>query len=131
LPGDGRLRARPSSPTRRASDLGAVRRYLEGEGARAPSFDLRAAVPINLRKLEKMAELGNRFGLVFVPLPLAIEDPVERVAEVRRRIDALKGSLQPIVTYGILHVIGAGPGFLEDWVVDLFAKKATAVMTNV
>src|SRR5690606_41677122 len=84
LPGDGRLRARPSSPTRRASDLGAVRRYLEGEGARAPSFDLRAAVPINLRKLEKMAELGNRFGLVFVPLPLAIEDPVERVAEVRR-----------------------------------------------
>jgi diacylglycerol O-acyltransferase / wax synthase len=109
---------------------GAVRRYLEREPGGIPS-DIRAAVPINLRRLEKMGELGNRFGLLFVPLPVEVVGTIERVAEVRRRIDALKGSPEPIVTYGILHLIGAGPRVLENVVVDLFAKKATAVMSNV
>ena len=109
---------------------GALRRYF-ARSSQPPPVELRAAVPINLRTLEKMGELGNRFGLLFVPLPLDVAEMRERVAEVRRRIDARKGSMEPVVTFGILHLIGAGPRFIEDRVVDLFAKKVTAVMTNV
>jgi diacylglycerol O-acyltransferase / wax synthase len=109
---------------------GALRRHLTVEGRATPE-DLRVAVPINLRRLEKMGELGNRFGLLFVPLPIEVEGRLERVAEVRRRIRTLASSLEPVVTYGILNLIVAAPRLLEDWVVDLFAKKVTAVMTNV
>jgi diacylglycerol O-acyltransferase / wax synthase len=109
---------------------GGLRRYLQRE-RRAPAVDLRAAVPINLRGVDDMAELGNRFGLLFVPLPVELDDPLARVAEARRRLDALKGSPEPVVTYSLLRLLGAGPRALEDRVVELFASKVTAVMTNV
>ena len=109
---------------------GALRRYLKRQ-RRAPAVDLRVAVPINLRDLAHMAELGNRFGLLFVSLPIELADPRERVAEARRRIGSLKASPQPAVTYGLLRLLGLGPRLLEDRVVDLFARKVTAVMTNV
>jgi diacylglycerol O-acyltransferase / wax synthase len=109
---------------------GGLRRYLQRERG-APALDLRAAVPINLRGIDDMAELGNRFGLLFMPLPVEIDDPLARVAEARRRLDALKGSPEPVVTFALLRMLGAGPARLEDRVVDLFASKITAVMTNV
>ena len=51
-------------------------------------------MPFNLRPLDRPLprELGNRFGLVLLGLPVGIEDPVERLAEVKRRMDAIKDS---------------------------------------
>ena len=40
-------------------------------------------VPVNLRPLEKAWQLGNRFGLAPLTLPIGITNPIERVYAVR------------------------------------------------
>ena len=92
---------------------------------------LRALVPVNLRPLEKAYKLGNQFGLVFLDLPIGIENPVERLYAVRANMNALKGSYQPILALGLLAAMGAGPKVLQDTLLSILARNATAVMTNV
>jgi hypothetical protein len=84
-----------------------------------------------VRPLERAHELGNSFGLVFLLLPVSLAEPVERLAELKRRMDAIKGSAEPAVTYGILQSIGRAPGWAHRMVVKMFSEKASAVMTNV
>ncbi|HKF78664.1 MAG TPA: wax ester/triacylglycerol synthase family O-acyltransferase [Candidatus Dormibacteraeota bacterium] len=114
-----------------AAAAGGLRRYLSGRGEDVGGLEVRAAVPINLRPLDEAARLGNQFGLVFLALPLGVEDPVERLAQVKSRMDELKSSLQPAVAYGVLHSIGYLPGPLQPLPVRFFGSKATLVLTNV
>jgi len=111
---------------------GGLRRYLEDRGHEPhASLNFRAAMPVNLRPLEKMSDLGNQFGLIFLSLPVGILDPVKRLAELRRRATALKRSTEPVVVYAILRAMGLTPHAIQRLVVRIFATKATAVMTNV
>jgi WS/DGAT/MGAT family acyltransferase len=110
---------------------GALRRYLDRHGERAHGLNFRAAMPVNLRSIDKMAELGNRFGLVFLSLPVGIDDAVARLAALRRRALALKRSAEPVVVYAILRLLGMVPLAVQRMVVRIFATKTTAVMTNV
>lgn len=88
-------------------------------------------VPINLRPMEDAWKLGNRFGLVPLVLPIGLDNPIERVFAVRARMNALKGSLQPLLTFGLLSVAGLMFKPAQDALLNLFSKKTTAVMTNV
>jgi WS/DGAT/MGAT family acyltransferase len=110
---------------------GGLRRYLGRKGKRVDGVSFRAAMPVNLRSLDDMADLGNRFGLIFLSLPVGIADPVERLAELHRRSAALKRSAEPIVVYAILKLLGVVPLAVQRLVVGIFASKTTAVMTNV
>jgi len=64
-------------------------------------------------------------------LPIGIENPVERVYEVRRRMQGLKGSMQPLLAFGLLSVAGLLIKPAQEVMLNLFSKKTTAVMTNV
>ena len=66
-----------------------------------------------------------------VVLPIGIDNPVERVYEVRRRMGQLKGSMQPLMAFGLLAVAGRLIKPAQDAMLNLFSKKTTAVMTNV
>jgi diacylglycerol O-acyltransferase len=110
---------------------GGLRRYLDRKGEKAHGLNFRAAMPVNLRSLDDMADLGNQFGLVFLSLPVGIDDPVARLDELRRRTGALKRSAEPVVVYGILKLLGMVPLAVQRLVVKIFAAKTTAVMTNV
>jgi WS/DGAT/MGAT family acyltransferase len=110
---------------------GAVGGYLRGQGQDPAGKEIRAMVPVNLRPLEKAWQLGNRFGLAPLVLPIGIANPVERVYAVHRRMDELKGSYQPLLAFAVLSVSGLFSKPLQDVILGLFAKKATAVMTNV
>ncbi|HEX6903029.1 MAG TPA: wax ester/triacylglycerol synthase family O-acyltransferase [Thermoanaerobaculia bacterium] len=110
---------------------GGLRRYLGHRGEKANGLNFRAAMPVNLRSLDEMSDLGNQFGLIFLSLPVGIEDPVERLAELHRRSMSLKRSAEPIVVYNILKLLGVSPELVQKIVVDVFAAKTTAVMTNV
>ncbi|MCB9613446.1 MAG: wax ester/triacylglycerol synthase family O-acyltransferase [Sandaracinus sp.] len=110
---------------------GALRSYLLARGEDVSGFDLRTVVPFNLRKPEEMDELGNRFGLVFVDLPVGEGDPIRRIERVRDRMRALKRSPEPFVLWRLVQLAGAGPVALESLVVRILGAKATAVMTNV
>ncbi len=110
---------------------GALGEYLKSHGDDVAGQEIRAMVPVNLRPIEQAYKLGNRFGLVPLVLPIGIDNPVERVYEVRRRMAALKGSYQPLLAFGLLAVAGLLIKPAQDMMLNLFAKKTTAVMTNV
>jgi hypothetical protein len=78
-----------------------------------------------------MGTLGNKFGLVYLSLPVGIADPFDRLQEVHKRMNALKNTPEAAVAIGILNAIGMAPMEIQTQSVSMFASKATAVMTNV
>jgi WS/DGAT/MGAT family acyltransferase len=110
---------------------GAIGAYLKSRGESVKGKVIRAMVPVNLRPLEHAYKLGNQFGLAPLVLPIGVENPVERVYEVRHRMGELKGSMQPLLTFGLLAIAGLLVKPAQDAMLSLFSKKTTAVMTNV
>jgi len=111
---------------------GGLRRYLLARGKRVPrNLNIRAMVPVNLRPLSEAAKLGNSFGLVVLSLPLGIANPLDRVMEVKRRMDDLKNSPEAVVGYTMLEIMGMTPAQIENLLVQFFAMKSTLVLTNV
>lgn len=114
-----------------AAVSGALHRYMAGRGDAVD--EIRAMVPFNLRPLDQPLprDLGNRFGLVYLPLPVGAATPAERLAEVHRRMDGIKHSPEGPLSYTLLGIIGATPLPVERRLIDVLAPKTTAVMTNV
>ncbi len=110
---------------------GAIGQYLRDRGEDPTGKEIRAMVPVNLRPLEKAWQLGNKFGLAPLVLPIGIDNPIERVYAVHRRMAELKGSYQPLLAFAVLSIAGLMIKPVQDGILSLFAKKATAVMTNV
>ena len=110
---------------------GAIGEYLRSLGDDVSGKEIRAMIPVNLRPMDQAWKLGNRFGLVPLVLPIGVENPVERVYEVRRRMTSLKGSTQPLLAFGMLAIAGLLIKPAQDAMLNLFGKKTTAVMTNV
>jgi diacylglycerol O-acyltransferase len=110
---------------------GALRAHLARIDGSAP--DVRAVVPINVRPTAGPlpVELGNEFGLLFVSLPVAVDDATARLAEMHRRTTALKRSAEPAVTFNLLQMSGRTPYQAQQLLVDLFTTKASVVVTNV
>jgi diacylglycerol O-acyltransferase len=109
---------------------GAMRRYLAEKGDKTEGVEVRAMVPIDLRQPGDL-ELGNRFGIIAVELPVGIENPLVRLMTVRQRMLALKTSYEPGVTLGLFGALGYLPKVVQDQLLDLLSSRATAVMTNV
>ena len=114
-----------------ASVAGSLHGYLKERGDKTTGVEVRALVPINLRSGTDEPELGNRFGILAVELPVGLEQPLERLYEVRRRMEALKQSYEPSVTLGLFAALGHAPKVVQDQLFDLLLSRATAVMTNV
>ena len=110
---------------------GALRGYLADKGDAVEGVEIRALVPVNLRRPQDQGQLGNRFGLVALELPVGIENPLARLYATRDRMLALKDSMQAPLTLAILGAVGMAPKIAQAKVLDLLASKATAVMTNV
>lgn len=111
---------------------GALRAYLLDVGEKnLDGLDIRASVPVNLRPESKLDQLGNYFGVVFLSLPIGVANPIERVYEVRRRMEEIKGSYDAVIALGLLSVLGMLPNVVEQPAIEYFSTKSTAVMTNV
>jgi WS/DGAT/MGAT family acyltransferase len=114
-----------------AGVTGALREYLVRRGGAPDGRDIRAVIPVNLRPEDEIGKLGNRFGLVFLSLPVGRASWRERLEELKRRMDELKRSSEAMVTYGVLNALGMTNPAIESLAVQFFGSKATAVMTNV
>ena len=110
---------------------GAIGAYLREVGDDPSGKEIRAMVPVNLRPPEEAWKLGNRFGLAPLVLPVGIDNPIERVYAVRRRMSELKDSYQPLLAFAVLAVAGLLIKPAQDALLGIFARKSTAVMTNV
>lgn len=114
-----------------ATVTGAMRRYLKTRNTPVNNLDLHVAVPVNVRRPGTEFELGNKFSLVFLRLPIYLEDPVLRLKEVKRRMDQLKTSPDPYINFGLLSAIGALPAAFAQRAARVFGDKASGVLTNV
>lgn len=114
-----------------ATVTGSMRRYLKTRNTPINELDLQVTIPVNVRKPGTEFELGNKFSLVFLKLPVYLEDPILRLKEVKRRMDKLKVSADPYVNFGLLSAIGFLPAKMAQKAAQFFGNKASGVMTNV
>lgn len=114
-----------------AAISGALRTYLAREDGRAP--DIRAIIPVNLRPLDQPLPrtLGNRFGLIYLPLPVSEDDPARRLERIRHESRATLRSAERLLAFDLLDLVGHTPYGVEQAVLDLFASKGSTVVTNV
>jgi len=131
IKGIGRLMGSTVNDILLAAVTGALRRYLESRGEMVEGLNIRTIVPVNLRPPEDLDLMGNRFGLVFLSLPIGVRDPLKRLVVLRKRMNAIKDSPEAVVAFGILGAIGLTPDQIEDIIIAIFGIKGTAVMTNV
>lgn len=113
-----------------AAMAGALRRYVEARGEDPDGKQVRAMVPVDVRRPED-TKLTNRFALVYLPLPIGIARPLDRLYETKRHMDAIKRSPEALVTYRAI----AGLGVLSDKIARsvraYYADKVSVVLTNV
>lgn len=122
---------------------GALRRHLRAQGDSVAGVNVRTLVPVNLcgpahrnelgwpAVLARRSELGNRFGLVPLLLPLHESNLLARVQTISQRMQALKASLLPPLSLGVLGVMGMAPRTVQGAALELLSSKATAVVTHV
>jgi diacylglycerol O-acyltransferase / wax synthase len=73
-----------------AASAGGLRRLFEERGEDLDPRGLRVMVPVSLRETSEMLALGNRVSSLFVELPLAEADPIERYRRTMAAAEALK-----------------------------------------
>jgi diacylglycerol O-acyltransferase / wax synthase len=88
-------------------------------------------MPVNVRPPHEPPGLGNKFGLVFLPLPVGARRSVDRLRQLKRRMDGIKRSGEATVVYGLLRLLGSTAAAVEMGVVNLLGRNSSAVMTNV
>ncbi len=115
-----------------AVTAGAIRRLLEERGEDTEGLQLRCTAPVNLKPLSKRDEqLGNAFGLAFIPLPVGVRDLDERIQTVRDQTGIKKIGIEAFLMYKLLDIGGKVPESVQDKVMTHFENKATGIVTNV
>jgi diacylglycerol O-acyltransferase / wax synthase len=69
-----------------------------------PERPLIASVPVSVRSDDQQGDGGNRVSAMFAALPVQLEDPLEQLAEIHRRMNSAKE----------LHD-AVGADMLQDW----------------
>jgi WS/DGAT/MGAT family acyltransferase len=115
-----------------AVTAGALRRVLEGRGEDTAGLELRCTAPVNLTPMANRDEqLGNGFGLAFLPLPVGTRDLDERIRTVRDRTGIRKIGIEAFLMYRLLRIGGRVPEVVQEGVMSFFENRSTAIVTNV
>src|SRR5690606_37960773 len=73
-----------------AAMAGALRHYMQARGSAQDGMTIRAVVPVDLRSPGRAMDLGNRFGLVFLELPVGTTGPLDRLHATKHAMDGIK-----------------------------------------
>lgn len=89
------------------------RELLEERGeAIAPDRTVRTMVPVSVRRPGERGTYNNRVSAVFARLPVAIDDPLERLAHIREQMDGVKSSKQAVAGDTLVQLSGFAPPLL-------------------
>ncbi|MGB8329703.1 MAG: wax ester/triacylglycerol synthase family O-acyltransferase [Polyangiales bacterium] len=131
----GRARGATINDVLLSAMTGALRRFLAEAGEPVDELTVRAIIPVNLRPIRSIEEMdnsmGNRFGLIFLDLPIHGKTIEARFQGLKERMDALKGTPEAFVAFGILNALGHTSTTIEHIVNEVFGRKASLVVTNV
>jgi diacylglycerol O-acyltransferase / wax synthase len=75
---------------------GALARWLRSRGVRTEGLELRALVPVSIRTQDEQGSLGNRIAAMRGPLPVYVDEPVQRLRLVQEAMGNLKQSKQAL-----------------------------------
>jgi WS/DGAT/MGAT family acyltransferase len=114
-----------------AAATGALRRYLESHGEPVGGLTIRAGLSVNLRQPEARTSPGNQAGALLVELPVGVDTALERLQQVKRRMDRLKDSPEASVIWALLNALGNAPAPMQDALVEAYFTRDTAVVANV
>jgi acyltransferase, WS/DGAT/MGAT len=73
---------------------------------------VRTMVPVSVRAPGERGEYNNRVSAVFAKLPVGIEDPAERLADLREQMDGIKSSKQAVAGDALAQLSGFAPPLL-------------------
>jgi diacylglycerol O-acyltransferase len=116
-----------------AATASGLRALLLSRDEEPPADGLRAMVPVNVRTTAEQMALGNRITSLFVHLPVAVENPLVRYANVLEDAERLKAGDQALGGSTLVELAGAAPPVLHSTIAQsLFATRLFNVtVTNV
>jgi diacylglycerol O-acyltransferase / wax synthase len=116
-----------------AATAGGLRELLRSRGETLPAQGLRAMVPVNIRSATERLALGNRITSLFVHLPVAEPDPLDRYRRQVEEAEGLKAGSQATGSLAIVSLAGHAPPVLHSFLArSLFATRLFNVtVTNV
>jgi WS/DGAT/MGAT family acyltransferase len=116
-----------------AAVAGALGRYLRAHGHSIQDLELRAMVPISVRADDEHGALGNRVSSYICPLPIGIEDPVERLKAVSATMGDLKQSKQAVGATLMTELADFAPPTIVNQAARLQSRQRffNMVVTNV
>jgi WS/DGAT/MGAT family acyltransferase len=91
-----------------AAVAGALRTLVVRNGEAPPAEPLKAMVPVSMRRLGD-GDAGNQISMVFIPLPVHLATPPERLAWVREQTELLKHTDRPAGTQTLYQAAGLLP----------------------
>lgn len=110
-----------------ATVAGAVREFFKQRQVDPSMIDFRVSAPVSVRHDDERGKLGNRVSSWIVPLPLAEEDPIERVRTIYRTTQELKKSRQAL---GVEMMMGA-VDFLGTMLLSLGARAVSGTVNSI
>jgi WS/DGAT/MGAT family acyltransferase len=116
-----------------ATITSALRRFLERRGLRPDRTELRAMLPVNVRRADEHLHLGNRVSMLVAPLPVGIFDPLERLRQIRTATAQLKEQGQAAQMTRMLDLLELLPAPLQrplGWL-QVQAAPVNTICTNV
>jgi len=108
--------------------VGGLARYHRDHGASAP--DLRMMMPISVRP-ESDTTAGNQFTPARVPVPMTIDDPVERMHAIQREVRTVRDEPAVAMSENLAAVLGRLPRFATATLFGSMLKGADFVTSNV
>jgi diacylglycerol O-acyltransferase len=116
-----------------AAVAGALGRHLRRQGHSTDDLTLKAMVPVSVRADLERGALGNRVAAMMAPLPVGVEDPVERLAIVREAMADIKRSGQAVGAQALTELTGFAPPTVMSQAARLASRQRffNLVVTNV
>jgi WS/DGAT/MGAT family acyltransferase len=111
----------------------ALRAYLERRGLNPDRIELRAMLPVNVRRPDEHLQLGNRVSMLVAPLPVGIYDPLERLRQVRTATAQLKARGQAALMTRAIDLLDMLPAPFQKplgWL-QVQAAPVNTVCTNI
>ena len=111
------------------------REMLMHRGEQPQRNSLRTLVPVSVRSADASNQLDNRVSLMLPYLPIELEDPIERLQAVHRRLTRAKSGGQRQAGSAIFSAANYIPFALTAWAVRLLTRLPqlgiVALATNV
>ncbi len=112
---------------------GGLRRFLEERGEAVNELEMRALVPVSVRRDDEYGQAGNRVAGMMAPLPVFEPDPRKRLEKVMRSLDHLKHSGQAVGAQMLTELSGFAPPTVLAQAARLQSRQRffNLVVTNV